>query len=443
MNQSHHGSGSSAKADLTPQSIQLGSKAASLRVGLGLVGVVGLGSAAFVAWNGWFGTTESFFWRSYLQNFLFVLSIALGALFFVIIQHLTRAGWSVVVRRPAEILAGNLRWMWLLFVVPFGILWLRGKAGLIWPWADMATMAANDPAEAALVAGKSAYLNSTFFWIRTIAYFAIWGVLAKTFLDRSARLGESGDRTISESMQRFAAPAIILFGLSITFAAFDWIMSLSPAWFSTMFGVYFFCGCATAGLAAIIVVCTRLQASGHLAGVVTAEHYQDLGKLLFAFGMVFWAYIGFSQYMLIWYANIPEETGWFLARQVGDWGLLSLALLFGHFVVPFLALISKWPKRYPAILTAAALWMAFFAWIDLYWLVMPTIPHGIYEIRSHAEFAVKHAGTGTGLAHPVNWLLLIGMLGLFGSMTVAGLRSRSLLCVRDPRLPESLRFENI
>lgn len=444
MSHSHsHGHGPHGGADLSARSLQLGPAAGSLRVALGVVGVVGLGTAALIAWNGWAGATEAQFWKAYLQNFLFVLAISLGALFFTIIQHLTRAGWSVAVRRPAEVLAGNLRWLWILFVVPFAILWLRGKAGLVWPWADMETLAANNAEEAALVAMKTSFLNPTFFWIRAAVYFAVWSLLAWFFLDRSERLGTSGDRSISSSMQKMAAPAIILFGLTVTFAAFDWIMSLAPAWFSTMFGVYFFVGCATSGLAAIIVLCTRLQAAGHLKGVITAEHYQDLGKLLFAFGMVFWAYIAYSQYMLIWYANLPETTGWFIARQIGGWGLFSIALLFGHFVVPFLALISKWPKRSPAVLTAAAVWMALFAWLDLYWLVMPEIPHDLYYFRSHAELAVKFGDLSTGLASPINWLLLAGMVGLFGSMTVAGLRARPLLCERDPRLDESLRFENM
>ncbi len=438
---SHHEH--TASADLSANSTTLAGSAGSLQMALGAMGVIGIGAAAFVGWNGMMGANEEMFWRSYLQNFLFILTIALGGLFFVFVQHLTRAGWSVAVRRPAEVLASNLRWMWILFVVPFGVLWMRGKADILWPWANLEGLRAVAPAEADLVSHKLGYLNANFFWVRAASYFVLWALFSHYFLAASARVGQSGDPRESSVMQKVAAPTAILFALTITFAAFDWIMSLSPAWFSTMFGVYFFAGCATSGFAALIIVCTRLQAAGYLRGVITAEHYQDLGKLLFAFGMVFWAYIAYSQYMLIWYANIPEETGWFLARQAGDWAYLSLALLFGHFLVPFVGLISKWPKRMRGVLTLAAIWMLAFAWIDLYWLVIPTVPHDLGTFNTYAEFLAVHGKTTTNIAHPINYLMLAGMVGLFGAMTVAGLRRLPLVCAKDPRIHESLGFQNM
>jgi hypothetical protein len=220
-------------------------------------------------------------------------------------------------------------------------------------------------------------------------------------------------------------------------------MSISPAWFSTMFGVYFFCGCCTAGFAGIIVFCSRLDAAGALHGVISREHYQDMGKLLWAFGVVFWAYIGFSQYMLIWYANIPEETMWFLPRSVGAFGWLSLALLFGHFVIPFLAFISKWPKRMPGVLTLGAVWMLAMAWVDLYWLIMPVIPHEAVSVKTFSEFRDRYGDAPLNLVHPLHLVLLMGMLGLFGFFTLGAMRRLPLVCERDPRLAESLRFENI
>jgi hypothetical protein len=239
-----------------------------------------------------------------------------------------------------------------------------------------------------------------------------------------------------------AAPTAILFGLTITFAAFDWIMSLSPAWFSTMFGVYFFCGCCTCGFATMIIAILRVQSFGRLQGVVNREHYQDLGKLLFAFGMIFWAYIGFSQYMLIWYANIPEETGWFLARQIGGWGTVSFVLLFGHFVVPFVALISKWTKRMSWYLMGAAVWMLFFGWFDLYWLVMPVIPMDAMTAKTYMEVVEANANEPTHLFNPLNFTMLAGVGGTFLWLTIRRMRNTTLLAIRDPRLHEGLAFEN-
>jgi len=243
-------------------------------------------------------------------------------------------------------------------------------------------------------------------------------------------------------MQKWSGPMAIGFGLTTSFAAFDWIMSLSPAWFSTMFGVYFFAGCCTSGFAMMIVAVVQVQSFGRLKEVVNREHYQDLGKLLFGFGMVFWAYIGFSQYMLIWYANIPEETGWFLARQIGGWGGISFLLLFGHFLIPFVALISKWTKRMSWYLTLAAVWMLAFAWLDLFWLVMPVVPEDAYSAKTYLEVVEAHVGDSTGIFNPINYTMLAGVMGIFIWMTVRRFRANRLLAIHDPRLHEGLSFEN-
>ena len=436
------GHASTHAADLSPANIQLPARALGFRNATLALGVIALGAGAAIGWQGLFGTDAAHFWRAYLVAFLFGLTICLGALFFVLIQYLTRAGWSVAVRRPAEAIAANLRWYWLLFV-PFAVLWAMGKANILWVWADMETLRANNEAEYHIVHAKEAFLNPTFFWIRAAVYFVVWAFLAHSYFSASVRQDESGDPAITERLQKWAGPAIILFGLTTTFAAFDWIMSLSPAWFSTMFGVYFFCGCATAGFATMILVTLRLQQLGTLKGIVTAEHRQDLGKFLFAFGMVFWAYIAFSQYMLIWYANVPEETGWFLARQLGAWAPLSFALLFGHFVVPFVGLISKWPKRFPVSLAAAAVWMLCFHFVDLYWLVMPEIPHDIGTFKTYAEISEKYADAPTHFANPVHFMLAIGAAALVASQTIATLSRVSLVPKRDPRRADSVRFENM
>jgi hypothetical protein len=428
--------------DLSAQNTQLPALAFGLRNMAAGLAVVGLGAGAAIGYSGMMGTTPEHFWRAYMVAFLFGLTMCLGGLFFVIIQFLTRAGWSVAVRRPAEALASNLRWYWVLFV-PFAVLWFMGKANMLWVWADMESLKANNEAEYHIVHAKEAFLNPTFFWIRAVAYFAIWALLASFFIGNSRAQDGSGDAGLTARMQKWAGPAAILFGLSTTFAAFDWIMSLSPAWFSTMFGVYFFCGCATAGFAGMILVTVRLKSIGVMKGLVSKEHLQDMGKLLFAFGMVFWAYIAFSQYMLIWYANVPEETGWFLARQVGGWAPLSFALLFGHFVIPFVGLISKWPKRAPMLLAAGAVWMLCFHFVDLYWLIMPEIPHDLASMKSYREFSEKYADASTHFGNPVNFLLALGAFGAVVAGTITALSRAALVPTRDPRLNESLRFENM
>jgi len=428
-------------ADLGTSNIQLPAFALGFRNVAIALAVIGLGGGAAIGYTGMFGTDGHHFWRAYMIAFLFALTPGLCGRFFVFVQHLTRAGWSVAVRRPAEALAANLRWVWILFV-PFAVLWFMGKANLLWVWADMESLKANNEAEYHIVHAKEAFLNPTFFWIRAAVYFAVWAMLASFYFGGSVRQDASGDISISERMQKWSGPAAILFGLTTTFAAFDWIMSISPAWFSTMFGVYFFCGCATAGFSAMILITVRLRSLGLLKGIVTAEHFQDMGKLLFAFGMVFWAYIGFSQYMLIWYANIPEETGWFLARQLGGWAPVSWALLFGHFVIPFVAVMSKWQKRRTLVLAAAAVWMLCFHYVDLYWLIMPEIPHDIGTFKTYGEISAKYADTPSHFGNPVNFLLAIGALAAVAAGTLGTLSRVSLVPKQDPRLAESIRFEN-
>ena len=447
------------KADLSDANVRMGDAASTVQTAAAVVAVAGLAASAAIGFTGAFGTTHSFLVKSWLQNYMFVLSISLGAFFFVFIQHLTRAGWSTTVRRVAEILAANLQWAWI-GLVPIAILWVSGGGGhaadhagdghghggwgpgILFPWADMDAMWAHHPEEASLVEGKTPYLNGGFFWVRAVVYFVFWAVASRWFLKNSLAQDESGEVSITSKMQKWSGPTAILFGLTITFAAFDWMMSLAPAWFSTMFGVYFFAGCCTAGFAGIIIATLRIQSFGRLRDVVNREHYQDLGKLLFAFGMVFWAYIGFSQYMLIWYANIPEETGWFLARQVGGWGTISMLLLFGHFIIPFVAIISKWVKRMSWALMAAAFWMLAFAWLDLYWLIMPTIPEEIFTAKTYAEVLEAQSDATTGLSNPLNYTMLAGIGGAWLWLTVRRVRATRLLAIRDPRLHEGLAFEN-
>jgi hypothetical protein len=353
------------------------------------------------------------FWRAYLFSFAYFLSLSLGALFFVLLQHLTKSTWSVVVRRFAEGIAMNLELLAFLFV-PVLLFGLRS----LYPWADPSIAGAD-----ATLAGKRSYLNVPFFSVRILLYFAVWWMTARSFYRRSLEQDASGSVALTRRMERASAPSMLLFALATTFAAFDLLMSLDPHWYSTIFGVYFFSGSVLGFFALLIVVSCVTQRAGRMRHMITAEHYHDLGKLLFAF-TVFWAYIAFSQYMLIWYADIPEETSWYLTRQTGGWASVSLVLLFGHFVVPFLALLSRAPKRRNSVLVQAALWLLAMHGVDLYYLVAP--------------------GTGARALppHPLYFTLFLAMGGL--SIAVAGRRftGRSLVPEKDPRLEESIAFEN-
>lgn len=375
-------------------------------------GIIGLASLGLTIL--WSISTDGLhrFYYSYLTSFCYFLSFSLGALFFVMLQHLTRAAWSVVVRRIAEIVAAAIPLFVILFIpILFGLTTL-------YHWTDAAAVA-HDP----LLQAKSPYLNSAFFLVRCVIYFACWWILSRYLFARSLEQDENGNPSLTIKMEKVSAPGMFLFALTLTFAAFDWLMSLDAHWYSTIFGVYYFAGSVVGFMALLILLCFLLQRGGRLTNAITIEHYHDLGKLLFAF-VFFWAYIAFSQYLLIWYANIPEETEWYLKRQEGQWLWISLLLLFGHFVIPFLGLLPRYPKRRKMILAGWAAWLLIMHWIDLYWLVTPEFSHG------QIPFHVIDAGC------------IVGIGGLYAAAIAYIARGRSLVPLRDPRLGDSLTFEN-
>lgn len=352
-------------------------------------------------------------WHSWLVGSLFVLSIALGGLFFVLVQHATQAGWSVVVRRIAEVAMSTLPFLALLFVpLLFGL-------HDLFHWTHEEAVAQDH-----LLAHKQPYLNVPFFLIRTAAYFAIWSALAIWFGRMSRRQDETGDHELTRRMRRASPPGLLLFAVTVTFFAFDWLMSLDPHWYSTIFGLYFFAGSTMAFFAFLALVVIAGRRAGLLTEVVSAEHRHDIGKLLFAF-VVFWAYMAFSQYMLIWYANLPEETGFFANRLAGSWRTAGIVLAIGHFVVPFFFLLPRTIKRNATALAVAAVWLLFMQLLDLYWLVMPNL---------HPE------GMAPGL---LDAAALIGCCGVFLAAFGGALRRQALVPLRDPRLPESLTFESV
>jgi hypothetical protein len=377
----------------------------------GLIGAVGILASVVLALVGDEGGAT--FFRSYLVSFAYFLSLALGALFFVLITHLTRAGWSVALRRLAEVFSWTLLPLGLLAIVLFFGL------GDLYEWSH-AEEVAHDP----LLQGKSGFLNPTFFILRVVFYFVVWNLLASYFLRRSTAQDQSGDPQLTVRMERMAAPGTILFALTVTFAAFDLIMSLYPHWYSTIFGVYYFAGCALGFFCLAAIMMRALQRPDRLGRVLHAGHYHDIGKLIFAF-VVFWAYIGFSQYMLIWYGNIPEETVFYSVRQQGTWLWLSLVLLFGHFIVPFLWLLSRRPKRRPTMLALAALWLLVMHWLDLFYLVVPGFR------PTDAPF------------HLMDLACFLGLGGIFFAAAFWRLGRVGLVAGRDPRIAESLGLDHV
>jgi hypothetical protein len=276
---------------------------------------------------------------------------------------------------------------------------------------------------------KAAYLNPTFFLIRFIVYFGFWTLLSRYFLKSSLAQDASKEgKTIMGKMRAAAGPGMIAWSLTMTFFAFDLLMSLDKLWFSTIFGVYFLASCVLGINSFLALAAMWLQKRGVLAKSVTTEHYHDLGKMMFAF-TIFWAYVGFSQFMLLWYANIPEETAWLKQRfeggWTGGWGALSAVLLFGHFVIPFFGLLSRHIKRRKPTLAFWAVWQLAMIYLDMYWIVMP--------------YADAH-GPPFGL---IDVACVVGVLGVF--LAGAALRGKNLnlMPTNDPRLQKSLAFTNI
>lgn len=361
---------------------------------------------AFLGLGSWFLGFQSDPTRSmygYLFAFICVLTIPLGCMVFVLIQHLTRAGWSVLVRRVAEFGMATVPFFALLFL-PIAFL-----GHDLFPWSHAEHLDA-------ILIKKAPYLNMKFFMIRAVAYFVIWAGIGTWFYRKS--LEQDKNPAITRKLWKWSTLAIILFALSTSFASFDWLMSLQPHWYSTVFGVYFFAGCFLAGLAFIGLTLPRTSIP------VTPEHYQDLGKLLFGF-TVFWAYIGFSQFMLYWYANIPEETEFYSVRLEDGWQFISWALLFTNFLFPFFLIMSRHAKRSKKVFAFGCVWIMLAHFLDIYWLVMPT----------------------SGSEHWANFLpydlaALLGMLALFMISFNYVKQGKSMIPKGDPRLKESLAFEN-
>jgi hypothetical protein len=373
-----------------------------------LIGVVGL--AATVGLGASQGDGMKHFAFAYLTNYAFFLSISLGALIFLPLMYVTKASWNVVIRRLAEVTAAVMPLMALL-AIPVIIF-----AGKVYGWSDP------ELAASPLMTHKAAYLSQNAFILRWVIYFVVWSGYALFFWRNSVSQDQTGDLKITRRLENFSGFSLMACAITIAMAAFDLLMSVDPLWFSTMFGVYYWAGGFVSFFAVLTLMTMGLQNSGRMEKIVSPEHFHDFGKAMFAFTF-FWGYIAFSQFMLYWYANIPEETSWYLVRTTHGWATIGYATLFATFALPFLGLVSRFAKRSRKLLAFWAFWIIAAQWLNLYWVVIPEFSE---TLTFHPMYVTGFVGIG-GL-----WLAGITKLA-------AG---NSLVPTRDPRLEDSLRFEN-
>lgn len=347
------------------------------------------------------------FYFSWLTAFAYVASIGLGALAFTVIQHITRSKWSVAVRRIPEAIGANI-WILILLFIPVYL----GMHDLF-HWAHTDAVAADT-----ILSAKSSYLNVPFFIGRNIFYFLLWGFIGYRLYTKSTEMDETGDWGIQTTLRRFSGPMIPVLGFSLTFAAFDWLMSLDPHWFSTMFGVYYFSMSFQVIFPVLILITLYLRSKGLLTNTIGYSHIETMGKMFFGF-TVFYAYIAFCQFLLIYYANIPEETLWFEHRVENGYEVLAYALLLGRFLIPFLFLLRKDSKTNFTILKVVSIWVLFIHAVELYWIIMPALHHYV-EI------------------HFLDFTTLIGLATLFLGMFFHKFKSKSMVPFNDPNFAESV-----
>jgi len=361
----------------------------------GILALLVLGAAAFVDP----GQTL----RSYLVAFVFWITIPLGCLAVLMIHHVTGGAWGVAVRRPLESAALTLPLMGVLFLP------LVLGAPLLYPWARPDVVAHD-----VLLQHKAAYLNLPFFVARAVFYFVAWTLVARSLAHWSLRQDRGGDDVADRRLHDTSRYGLVLMGLTMTFAAVDWMMSLEPHWFSTIYGVMFMGGCALSALAFVIMVAASLRTQTEVAETIGTNLFHDLGNLLLAFTMV-WAYFHLSQFLIIWSANLPEEIPWYLARTRAGWRAVAIALVAFHLVLPFFVLLSRRVKRRPATLARVALLMIAVQLLDVFWMIRPA-------------FARAPA------VHGLDLVALVAVGGVFFAAFVRLLAQRPLLPLHDPSL---------
>jgi hypothetical protein len=375
------------------------------------LGLIAGGLGLILSVLGFFLSREYFF-RGYLVGWVYWTGLSLGCLALAMVGHLSGGDWAVVIRRVLEAASRVLPVQLVLFIpLAFGL-------PQLYEWARPEVVNGDH-----ILQAKQAYLNPFFFYIRQAIYFAIWTALAFSLSRLSRRQDNGGDVSLLGRMRVISAPGLILYCLTVTFASVDWLMSLQPHWFSTIYGFYLIASQALLAFAFLIVIALFLSRSEPMAGIYQSRHFHDWGKFLFAFVMI-WAYFSYSQWLITWAGNLPEEISFFLPRVRGSFGWIALLIVLFHFTVPFALLLSRDLKRNGRLLAVVALGLMFMRWVELFWQVEPAFH------ERHATFAWLY------LAAP----LFLGGLWLF--FFARTLKTRPLLPIHDPYLPEAIAHEH-
>jgi hypothetical protein len=385
---------------------------------LAAVGAAGLAGVYVISGS------ERFF-ADYLLGFWYFGGISVTMLFFSALQYLGRAGWSASIRRIAENFAGLVPVMLVLMLPIIANVYMDHHS--IYEWAH-----GNELTEDEILVKKAAYFTQgmfkfDFFVIRLVMYCLLWFVMHRFIIGNSLKQDSlKGDISPTRANWKRSAPFVLLYAVTITFAAFDLLMTLEPHWFSTIWGVYAFAGHFVSALSIITLMAVALHSGGHLKGFIRDEHFHDLGKLMFAFS-VFWTYIAFSQYFIIWYANLPEETIYFTNRMTHGWEYFGYALILTHFVVPFMVLLRQDVKRKKKVLVAAAIIILLSHFIDLTWIIMPAVGHHILKAES----------VTFGWQELTGWIFFAGLFLVFAARQF---KANNAVAVNDPLLHESFEY---
>jgi hypothetical protein len=375
-------------------------------LGAGIAGLVTCGICFFLYRDQF---ADRFF-HSYLIAFMFVLGLSLGSLGLLMLQHLTGGQWGIMTRRPLES-ATRVLPVVAAFFLPIAIFGMKHLYG---EWLN-----APPTGEGSLSDLQKSYLTSSGFLIRAVIYFVVWLVLVFLFNRWSKEQDiNREDRALRRRMKMLAGPGIILYVFVMTFAAIDWVMSLSPHWASTIYGFLFVIGQLISSMSLMIAVLVLLSRTAPMEGLIQSRHLHDLGKLLLAFVML-WAYFGFSQLLIIWSGNLPEEISFYRSRLYGGWGVVAVFVLIFHFFVPFFSLLSRDLKRSAQMLPKIAVWLIFMRLVDLFWLTRP-------------EFTSKAV---PGL---MDVAAILALAGIWFAVFARNLKTQPLLPLGDPKLEEAI-----
>lgn len=388
-----------------PKDLHLGKFEAPQKLKTLSYALIGLGVLTFVI--GLIKNQERM-WAAYLVAFFFFLCLGVGGLVFASLQHIAKAGWSTSIRRLAESTTSFIP------VIGVGALVLLGGLKTLYPWARPEVVEASS-----LIASKTAYLNMPFMVGRLVFFAVLCFIFAKLIVGNSLKQDQNGDESFTHKNVGLSVGFIVVFALSFTLVSMDLLMSLLPTWYSTIFGIYTFSGMIQSFFAFLAIFVILIKRSGLAKGYITVEHQHDVVKFEKGF-TVFWAYIAFSQFMLIWYANIPEETEYYIMRSQNGWLGISLALLIFRFIVPFLALLPRGLKRNDNHVILVSVLILVMQYVDIYWMVYPNFNHG------HFVFGFWEIGMFAGFA------------GIFMACVMNFLTKHSIVAHKDPRIHEAL-----